>query len=210
MIFYHSSSDLFVYCGKDPLPLRAIIPSHDIMRQGTRPVITLRVRSQGQINSFSDSDYNQDQKLEFEEASTEPSEFDKEITNKSERRTRHKERKIGEVIDLVLRWRKLYNGYVDSETGKLVKMSLEESAKRIGVAKKSLDDYLLMIKHAKNSGFDFQSNHNERFGIIRAFVKKAKGAKSESSDGSDDEDKEYLPGKNKNSKKIKKDKSLFI
>jgi len=64
------------------------------------------------------------------------------VTTKK-KRTRHKERKICEVLDLVLKWRKLYAGVRDQSTGNFLKLSLEEAAKHIGVAKKSLDDYLL-------------------------------------------------------------------
>ena len=49
-----------------------------------------------------------------------------------------KERKIGEVVAKVLKWRKIY------EDGK--RMSLEEAAKFVGMSKKSLDDYLLQLK----------------------------------------------------------------
>jgi hypothetical protein len=62
------------------------------------------------------------------------------------KRKRHKERKIGEVLDLVLRWRKLYSGVRDPRTGQIIKLSLEDAAKKLGVAKKSLDDYLLQIR----------------------------------------------------------------
>lgn len=59
---------------------------------------------------------------------------------KANRRT--KERKISFVIEKVSLWRKLYNG-VNDGNGQLVRYSLEESAKKIGISKKSLDDYLL-------------------------------------------------------------------
>lgn len=61
-------------------------------------------------------------------------------SEKANRRT--KERKISFVIEKVSLWRKLYNG-VDDGRGSLVRYSLEESAKKIGISKKSLDDYLL-------------------------------------------------------------------
>ena len=48
---------------------------------------------------------------------------------------RTKERKIGEVVAKVLKWRKIYD--------EGIKMSLEEAAKHVGMSKKSLDDYLL-------------------------------------------------------------------
>lgn len=59
---------------------------------------------------------------------------------------RMKERNIGDIINHVLQWRRLYNGFSDSETGRIVKMSLDDAAKKIGISKKSLDDYLLQIR----------------------------------------------------------------
>jgi hypothetical protein len=61
---------------------------------------------------------------------------------------RTKERKIGEILDKVLQWRRLYTGVTDPTTGQLVKMSLEEAAQRVTISKKSLDDYLLQIRWA--------------------------------------------------------------
>ena len=61
-------------------------------------------------------------------------------TGKANRRT--KERKISFIIEKVSLWRKLYNG-VDNGTGNLVRYSLEEAASKVGMSKKSLDDYLL-------------------------------------------------------------------
>lgn len=106
---------------------------------------------------------------------------------------RTKERKIGQVIDKVLYWRKLYTGYNDPNTGQLIKMSLEEAANKVGISKKSLDDYLLQIRYiisleekyyvliiydrfGKKFGFNFNDHYNDRVGVLRAFVKKNKGA----------------------------------
>ncbi len=65
---------------------------------------------------------------------------------KETKQKRTKERKIGEILDKVLQWRKLYTGVCDPATGQTVKMSLEEAAQRVGISKKSLDDYLLQIR----------------------------------------------------------------
>mmetsp|Transcript_37572 Transcript_37572/g.33642 ORF Transcript_37572/g.33642 Transcript_37572/m.33642 type:complete len:119 (-) Transcript_37572:524-880(-) len=61
----------------------------------------------------------------------------------SEKKKRAKERTVGEVVDCVLRWRKFYAGARDSITGLFFKTSLEDAAQKVGVSKKSLDDYLL-------------------------------------------------------------------
>jgi len=93
------------------------------------------------------------------------------------KRKRHAERTIREVQELVNYWRALHTGYVDKKTKKVVKLSLGEAANKVGVPRKSLDDYLLMMKHAKTNGFDFQANLEQRFGIVRNFVKKVKASK---------------------------------
>ena len=51
-------------------------------------------------------------------------------------------------------WRKLYNGVI--REGNLVRYSLEDAASKVGVSKKSLDDYLLQMRFGKKYGFDFQ------------------------------------------------------
>lgn len=47
---------------------------------------------------------------------------------------REKERKIGEVVIKVSQWRALYNDK---------KITLEMAADKVGISKKSLDDYFL-------------------------------------------------------------------
>ena len=80
--------------------------------------------------------------------------------SKGSRRT--KERKIGEVIQKVQKWRHLY--YQNCE-------SLEEAAKKVGISKKSLDDYFLQLKNGKLNGFNFNEHKNDKIGILRSFNK---------------------------------------
>lgn len=70
-------------------------------------------------------------------------------------------------------WRRLYNG-VTGKDGQLVRYSLEDAAKKVGISKKSLDDYLLQLRYGKKFDFDFQKHKDEKIGILRAFVKKNK------------------------------------
>jgi hypothetical protein len=63
-------------------------------------------------------------------------------------------------------WRKLYNG-VDDGTGNLVRYSLEEAAKKVGMSKKSLDDYLLQLRFGKRYGFDFNKHKDDKVGVLR-------------------------------------------
>jgi hypothetical protein len=89
---------------------------------------------------------------------------------------RTKERKIGYIIEKVNSWRKLYNGFYD-EGGKFIKHSLDDAAKKIGISKKSLDDYLLQLRLGRKYGFDFNANRNEKVGKLRAHVKEARQKK---------------------------------
>ena len=86
-------------------------------------------------------------------------------TSKGSRRT--KERKIGEVIQKVQKWRQLY--YQNCE-------SLEEAAKKVGISKKSLDDYFLQLKKGKANGFNFNEHKSDKIGILRNWNKHHKVA----------------------------------
>jgi hypothetical protein len=55
-----------------------------------------------------------------------------------------------------------------------VRYSLEDAAAKVGVSKKSLDDYLLQLRFGKKYGFDFQKNKNEKVGVLRSYVKSQK------------------------------------
>lgn len=83
---------------------------------------------------------------------------------------RTKERKIGDVVQKVLQWRYVYE-HPDSD-GKTY--SLDEAAYKVGMSKKSLDDYLLQIRNARKFGFNFNEHRDEKIGILRAFNKKNK------------------------------------
>ena len=76
----------------------------------------------------------------LEEDNSEDNSYANEGGNQVKKRT--KERKIVEVIEKVSLWRKLYNGVQDGK-GNLLRFSLEDAAKKVGLPKKSLDDYLL-------------------------------------------------------------------
>lgn len=124
------------------------------------------------------------------------------------KKKRHKERKISEVIDLVYKWRTLYNGFKHQETGQIHKYSLDEAAKIVGACKKSLNDYFLVIKQAKRLGFCFENTQNEGFGVMRTFVKKAKS--TDSSNGSNSPSGVYTDAQTPSIKVSKCKKSKVI
>ena len=61
--------------------------------------------------------------------------------SKGSRRT--KERKIGEVILAVKKWRELYTIGKKVPDGSIKQLSLEDAAIDVNISKKSLDDYFL-------------------------------------------------------------------
>lgn len=83
---------------------------------------------------------------------------------------RTKERRIGYIIEKVSEWRNLYNGNKE-DNGAFNRQTLEESAIRVGISKKSLDDYLLQIRYGRKFGFNFNEHKNDKVGVLRAFVK---------------------------------------
>ena len=62
----------------------------------------------------------------------------------------------------------------DQEEPQLQRWSLEEAASKVGVSKKSLDDYLLQLRFGKKFGFDFEENKDNKVGVLRMYVKKEK------------------------------------
>ena len=88
----------------------------------------------------------------------------------TQKNKRNKEMKIGEIVCKVSEWRKLYLGNtINNTTGK--KYSLEDAANTIGIAKKTLDDYLLQIRAGRKYGFDFNIHSESKVGVLRTFVK---------------------------------------
>lgn len=58
---------------------------------------------------------------------------------------RSNERKIGTVLEKVALWRKLFSGI--TVQGIDVQMSLKGAAKKVGLSKKTLDDYFMQIRY---------------------------------------------------------------
>ena len=81
---------------------------------------------------------------------------------------RIKERSIKDVIQTVALWRQLHNGVLND--GKLVQYTLSEAAQKVGVKKKSLDDYLRLLRRARHFDFPFDKHLGEKIGVVRSFV----------------------------------------
>ena len=150
--FFSKTHQGFVYCGNDPVDPGIVISVAD-----QKPRLGLRVRKpvvMNVLNTFAES------------AST-----NKATPVKNSRRT--KERRIGNIIDMVRHWRTLYKG-ITTPSGEIIKKSLEDAASEIGISKKSLDDYLLQLRSGKKYGFNFDNHKEDKVGILRSYVKKHK------------------------------------
>lgn len=60
-------------------------------------------------------------------------------------------------------WRQLHEGEE--------KLNLDVAAQRVGIARKTLDDYHLQLRRARRLGFDFEKNKFAKMGFLRKFVK---------------------------------------
>ena len=48
---------------------------------------------------------------------------------------------------------------------------MEDSAKLVGISKKSLDDYLLQLRFGRMYNFNFLKHAHENIGMLRRFVR---------------------------------------
>jgi len=97
---------------------------------------------------------------------------EKKVSNrvKEKKKRDRQERTIGEVVDIIVAWRRYHQGVQESDG--IMAYSLEDAAKKVGLKRKTLDDYLLQIRKGKKCGFRFDLRSNESFGVLRAENKK--------------------------------------
>ena len=146
--YFNENYNNFILIGKFPLENNYEI----LIKKSYENNIFLKLKLR-QINLIEINNFNE--------------EFEKE-----EKKTRAKERKIGFIIKKVYLWRKMFFSGIFDENGNKIKLSLKESAEKIGINKKTLDDYLIQIRIGKKFGFDFNKHQNEKIGILRNFIKK--------------------------------------
>jgi len=165
--YYSKESDAYIFCATDPMPNSVTIPMSEIMNSK----LILRAKM-GQISEM-------EEPLEIR-----PKVVKKPATGGNPpKRSRTKERKIGQIIDQVSTWRKYYNGFTDYH-GRVVKMSLEEGASKIGIPKKSLDDYYLQLRLGRKYGFDFNKHKDDNVGVLRTFIKNERANEKKESENS--------------------------
>jgi hypothetical protein len=165
--YYDFDLKYYVYCGIFPFNTQIIIPFDENALKSLQEPNTIQIKIRTIQSKFS--------LLKMDITEENQGNLDEQNQNAhiNEKSKRSKERKIGYIIEKVFLWRKLYNGFID-ESGNLVKLTLEEAAERVGISKKSLDDYLIQLRIGKIYGFNFNEHKNEKVGALRAFVKKQK------------------------------------
>lgn len=82
-----------------------------------------------------------------------------------------RKRKLKNIIKLVYKSRKLFNGFVNEE-GIFVKYSLEKAASIVGIPVKTLQDYLRLIRFAREAHFDFNKNKDKTISFLRKYLKR--------------------------------------
>ena len=94
-----------------------------------------------------------------------------QIRQKKPDKTRIRERLISEVVQVVALWRRLYSGVLreDIDVGYtvLVRYSLDDAANKVGIPKKTLDDYLHLLIMGRKFDFPFTAHGNEKVGKLR-------------------------------------------
>lgn len=159
--FYDNELKSFIYCGIIPLNSQILIPYEDEKEK----VLIIKIRHLNKNYSLL--------KMELLEENQDDLDEENQNLNINEKSKRSKERKIGYIIEKVFLWRKLYNGFYD-DNNNFIKLTLEEAADKVGISKKSLDDYLIQLRIGKLNGFNFNEHKNDKVGVLRAFVKKSK------------------------------------
>lgn len=82
-----------------------------------------------------------------------------------------RKRKLKNIIKLVYKSRKLFNGFINEE-GIFVKYSLEKAASIVGIPVKTLQDYLRIIRFAREAHFDFNKNKDKTISFLRKYLKR--------------------------------------
>lgn len=82
-----------------------------------------------------------------------------------------RKRKLKNIIKLVYKSRKIFNGFVNEE-GIFVKYSLEKAASIVGIPVKTLQDYLRLIRFAREAHFDFNKNKDKTISFLRKYLKR--------------------------------------
>lgn len=76
------------------------------------------------------------------------------------------------MISSCKEWRRLYHEGTINQ-GQIEKLTLEEAASKIGMSRKTLEDYFKQLRDGCRYKFDFAKHKSEKIGVLRNFVKKS-------------------------------------
>ena len=164
---YDNNTETFVNCGKYPLENDILIGYNPSPIVPT--YIRIKLRQIIKKENVLRMDVNEEDFENIDES--------KQHNFFNSKSKRAKERKIGYIIKKVYMWKTLYNGFIEEDeegNKKRIKFTLEQAADKVGISKKSLDDYLIQLRIGKMFGFNFTEHKNDKVGVLRAFVKKHK------------------------------------
>ena len=172
IFFYNTNIKSFILIGVYPNKIiqEKIYMKESIINSKNKDMITIKLKFRQIINK------DNVLKMEYQIIDEDKNDEDKSENSYPElglKTRRAKERKIGSVVKKVYMWRRLYTGFMDDQ-GRTIKLTLEEAAKKVGISKKSLDDYLIQLRNGRSLGFNFNEHQNDKIGVLRSFVKKNK------------------------------------
>ena len=173
---YDNKSNLFTNVGKYPLTKTILIGynndinNNNVLNNNNKlTFIRIRLRQIISKENILSMELNEEDIEKLDESQS------KNYFNSKSKRA--KERKIGYIIKKILMWKTLYNGYLEKDKNgnyKKIKLTLEQAAEKVGISKKSLDDYLIQLRIGRMFGFNFTEHKNDKVGVLRAFVKSHK------------------------------------
>ena len=141
MIFYLDIvTNAFVYAGNDPIKEDLYIPINSRNYE-----LSIKYRKPQTIDERQKKQQEENKNIENRRESRYvlPSPIIPENNSKK----RIKERYIKDVIDKVNLWRNLHKeGWYDNQKNCNVHLSLDAAAQKVGISKKTLDDYLFQIR----------------------------------------------------------------
>ena len=84
-----------------------------------------------------------------------------------------RDRKIKDIIKIVLKFRFLLNGFFDYDE-KYIKYNVDDVSEIMGIPKKTLQDYMRQINQARKTDFDFNKYKNKSISLLRKHNRKNK------------------------------------
>mmetsp|Transcript_139717 Transcript_139717/g.197862 ORF Transcript_139717/g.197862 Transcript_139717/m.197862 type:complete len:214 (-) Transcript_139717:45-686(-) len=174
----------------DSSPMKASIEDFELKREQTSSTPHDNMKTKMEE---SESSQEEEQEEEDEEEEEEGEEATKTTSNKKKSsdnmkiKTVNRGRMVGEVLDLVNRWREYHKQFKEEyqkesaaaangsakggkKKTKPAKPLLEMAADRMDVPIKSLKNYLVIIKKCEDQNLDLESLRAERFGYLRRFA----------------------------------------